>query len=179
MITLYHGTIEAHRKNIKENGIILDKGTPLCDFGQGFYATDDYNFALKTAEQRSFGLCAPLYKKSDLRPVVIVMSFDYDAAKKSSQIEVFDENNHWVEFIANNRNRNFNGIKNKTNNHNRDNKYDIVIGPTADKQISDVHKIFKKNIPNDFYKNFINPNYKTQYSFHTEKALEFLKIIKC
>lgn len=171
---LYHGTVEIHRKNIRENGIILEEGTLLCDFGQGFYTTDDYNFALKTARNRSYELSG-FYKKSELKPVVIIMSFDYEAAIKNLNVQTFEQNNFWLEFVANNRSRNKNMI---SNNHNKDNKYDIVIGPTADKKIHDMRKIFKEDVSDNFYLNFINNNYKTQYSFHTKNSLNYLKIIK-
>lgn len=46
---LYHGTISTGAENIIKNGIKLERGKPKVDFGQGFYTTPSFNFAMSTA----------------------------------------------------------------------------------------------------------------------------------
>ena len=42
---IYHGTISTGAENIIKNGVVLEKGKPKVDFGQGFYTTSSYAFA--------------------------------------------------------------------------------------------------------------------------------------
>jgi hypothetical protein len=48
-LEIYHGTISSCAENIIQNGILLKKGKPRVDFGQGFYTTQSYDFAKSTA----------------------------------------------------------------------------------------------------------------------------------
>ena len=47
---LYHGTISTGAENIINNGIKLDHGKPKVDFGQGFYTTPSFNFAMRSED---------------------------------------------------------------------------------------------------------------------------------
>ncbi len=48
---MYHGTTRQHSKDILKNGIILNRGFPKSDFGQGFYLGNDYEFCKQKALQ--------------------------------------------------------------------------------------------------------------------------------
>lgn len=174
---LYHGTLTIHTLDILKNGIDLSKGTNLCDFGKGFYTTPDINFAKKTACKR-YKQYKDYYYYDDVIPKVIELEIDWDKVKNQLKIKELQENNEWIKFVANNRHRDLNDLI-SINNHNRDNKFDIVVGPTADKMIYMLDKIFsKQKIEENFYKQFINKNYAIQYSFHTVCAIKYINNLK-
>ena len=78
----------------------------------------------------------------------------------------------------NNRDRNFKECKNKL--YNGDNRYDIVIGAVANDDLVETFDLFRNGYMNIdglvrqlTYKDFTN-----QYSFHTEKAIKYLKAVE-
>lgn len=81
----------------------------------------------------------------------------------------------WAKFVMNNRNRSFTNVKDIL--CNKDNKYDIVIGPVADDNMSLLFRQYENEII-DFetlLKGMIYKKTSSQYSFHTEKSIKFLR----
>ena len=81
----------------------------------------------------------------------------------------------WARFVMNNRNPLFHDIKDEL--CNRDNKYDIVIGPVADDNMALLFRQYENKMI-DFatlLKGMIYKKTSSQYSFHTEKSIRLLK----
>ena len=81
----------------------------------------------------------------------------------------------WARFVMNNRNQKFGDIKDIL--CNRDNKYDIVIGPVADDNMAVLFRQYENEMI-DFQTLLNGMIYKktsSQYSFHTEKSIKLLR----
>lgn len=81
----------------------------------------------------------------------------------------------WAKFVMNNRNRTFTDEANTL--CNKDNKYDIVIGPVADDNMALLFRQYENEII-DFetlLKGMIYKKTSSQYSFHTEKSIRLLR----
>ena len=81
----------------------------------------------------------------------------------------------WAKFVMNNRNRTFTNVKGIL--CNKDNKYDIVIGPVADDNMALLFRQYENEII-DFetlLKGIIYKMTSSQYSFHTEKSIKLLR----
>lgn len=84
----------------------------------------------------------------------------------------------WAKFVMNNRNRTFTNVKDTL--CNKDNKYDIVIGPVADDNMALLFRQYENEII-DFKTLLAGMIYKktsSQYSFHTEKSIKFLRKVE-
>lgn len=153
---LYHGT------NIEIAHINLDKSKPYKDFGRGFYATK----LLSQAKQ--------LAKKNALRygnvPIVNVYEFDEESLKnKNYAVKIFDQpNEEWARFIIANRNPQLNHPIHK---------YDIVIGPVANDDISVLFRTYMTGIIDleTLNKALAYKKLTNQYFFHTKKSLQLLR----
>ena len=83
-----------------------------------------------------------------------------------------------AKFVMNNRNRTFTNVKDTL--CNKDNKYDIVIGPVADDNMALLFRQYENEII-DFKTLLAGMIYKktsSQYSFHTEKSIKFLRKVE-
>lgn len=92
------------------------------------------------------------------------------------RIKKFDgPSKEWAKFILNNRNRNFSSISSKDCNF--DNKYDLVIGPVADDDIIVLFRTFVNGLIDidTLIKELTYKELMDQYSFHSLKALKYLK----
>ena len=156
-MTLYHGT------NVNFDEIDLLKGLPCKDFGRGFYTTDSLECAVKTAGQRV----------DRLGGSVCIKRYEIDD-------EVFNElnvkrfekpNRKWALFVRANRRDYL-----KADDHNRDNRYDIVSGPIANDKLSLQFRLFDKGIISlDAFVDALQfSQLYMQYSFHTERAISHL-----
>jgi len=163
---LYHGS------NVKVTEPDLSKCRPYKDFGKGFYLTNIYEQAEQMARR-----IARLYGGS---PYVSAFDFD-DAALKHSEIKTLSfekPNKDWALFVLNNRNKKFQDVSDALCNH--DNKYDIVFGAVANDDIAFLFRTFSSGLI-DMDALIRGLKYKkltSQYSFHTEKSLEYLKTIE-
>ena len=84
----------------------------------------------------------------------------------------------WAKFVMNNRNRTFTNVKDTL--CNKDNKYDIVIGPVADDNMALLFRQYENEII-DFktlLAGMIYQKTSSQYSFHTEKSIKFLRKVE-
>ena len=143
---------------------------PYKDFGKGFYLTDIEEQAKQMAKR-----VARIYGGSP-----IVNSFEIqDDFRKLSNIKIKDfgiqTTEEWAKFVMNNRNRTFTDEANTL--CNKDNKYDIVIGPVADDNMALLFRQYENEII-DFetlLKGMIYKKTSSQYSFHTEKSIRLLR----
>ena len=161
---LYHGS------NIVIDSINLAMCRPYKDFGQGFYLTD--------IEEQAEKMAARVSKIYGGFPVVNIYEID-DDFRELSDLRIKDFGAHtteeWAKFIMNNRNRTFTDEKSLL--CNRDNKYDIVIGPVADDNMALLFRQYENEII-DFstlLKGMIYRKTSSQYSFHTEKSIKLLR----
>lgn len=161
---LYHGS------NIVIDSINLAMCRPYKDFGKGFYLTD--------IEEQAEKMAVRVSKIYGGFPVVNVFEIE-DNFRKLSDIRVKDFGVHtteeWAKFVMNNRNRAFEDEKNVL--CNKDNKYDIVIGPVADDNMALLFRQYENEII-DFdtlLKGMIYKKTSSQYSFHTEKGIKLLR----
>lgn len=163
-MTLYHGT------NLDIQSIDLTLCRPYKDFGKGFYTTELLEQALKMANR-----VARIYGGT---PVVNVYETPEDLLKRT-ELNIMDFGNipsaNWALFVMNNRNRNFTDYG-KTN-CNLDCKYDIVSGPIADDDMTVLFRQYQNGmISLDMLLNGMTYKKTTsQYSFHTERAVKFLR----
>ncbi|MCB6415654.1 DUF3990 domain-containing protein [Faecalimonas umbilicata] len=161
---LYHGS------NVVIESINLAMCRPYKDFGKGFYLTDIEEQAKQMAKR-----VARIYGGSP-----IVNSFEIqDDFRKLSNIKIKDfgiqTTEEWAKFVMNNRNRTFTDEANTL--CNKDNKYDIVIGPVADDNMALLFRQYENEII-DFetlLKGMIYKKTSSQYSFHTEKSVRLLR----
>ena len=161
---LYHGS------NIVIDSINLAMCRPYKDFGQGFYLTD--------LEEQAEKMATRVSKIYGGFPVVNIYEID-DDFRELSDLRIKDFGAHtteeWAKFIMNNRNRTFTDEKSLL--CNRDNKYDIVIGPVADDNMVLLFRQYENEII-DFstlLKGMIYRKTSSQYSFHTEKSIKLLR----
>ena len=161
---LFHGT----NTDIKK--IQLSFCRPFKDFGRGLYLTEIYEQAAAMAKRvvRLYG------------GVPIVNMYELDASVFSdSRLNIKQFGNEpseaWAVFIINNRNKQFHDISSMDCNH--DNKYDIVIGPVANDDISTLFRQFSDGVISQkaLMEGLTYKKLSNQYSFHTEEAISFLK----
>ena len=166
IMRLYHGS------NIVIDNINLAMCRPYKDFGRGFYLTDIEEQAKKMAIR-----VAKIYGK---KPIVNVYEIadnfkDLDNLKiKNFGIETTEE---WAKFVMNNRSRFFTDTKNTL--CNKDNKYDIVIGPVADDNMALLFRQYENEII-DFQtllRGMIYKKTSSQYSFHTNSVKLLRKVM--
>lgn len=95
---------------------------------------------------------------------------------KEIKIKGFEKpSKEWAKFILNNRDKEFKDIENLE--CNIDNKYDLVIGPVANDDIIVLFRTFADGLISidTLIKELTYKELTDQYSFHTEKALKYLK----
>lgn len=160
---LYHGS------NLKIDEIDLSKCKPYKDFGQGFYCT--------TIKKQAEFMAERVVKRQGGIKTVNTFELNESIFKdKELNIKKFDKpSKEWAKFILNNRDRNYKCPNSKE--CNMDNKYDLVIGPVADDDIIVLFRTFVNGLINidTLIKELTYKELTDQYSFHTEKALKYLK----
>ena len=161
---LYHGA------NMEIEHVDLSKCMPYKDFGRGFYTTILEDQAWRMAERRA--------RIAGGVPTVTVFEVPEDLLEKSDiNCRVFDERPsvEWAVFINNNRNRKFLDISSLE--CNTDNKYDVVSGPVANDTVGLLIRQFSRGTIDAEYlkREFDFGQLTNQYTFHTEKALRYLK----
>lgn len=161
---LYHGS------NIEIEYVDLSKCMPYKDFGRGFYTTVLEDQAWRMARRRA--------KIAGGIPTVTIFEVPDDLLEKRDiNCRLFDEKPsiEWAVFINNNRNRKFADISSPE--CNTDNKYDVVAGPVANDTVGLLIRQFSRGTINAEYlkREFDFGKLTNQYTFHTEKALQYLK----
>lgn len=161
---LYHGS------NVEITKIDFDKCKPYKDFGRGFYLTNIKEQAVLMAKSK-----AALF---DGMPVVTIFEVDDDILDKDDlNTKVFSESPtiEWARFIVNNRNREFKDYESLE--CNVDAKYDVVTGPVADDAIAaTIRRYTGEDLDEEGLKRRLTyKKLSNQYSFHTEKAVSYLR----
>ncbi len=161
---LYHGS------NVEIENIDLSKCMPNKDFGCGFYTTLLEEQAWRMAKRRA--------RIDGGRAVVTVYEIPNDLINMSDlHCRVFEDNPtiEWAIFIRNNRDRQFENYASLE--CNLDCKYDVVVGPVADDTVGLLIRQFSRGTIDAEYmkKEFDFGRLTNQYTFHTEKALKYLK----
>lgn len=160
---LYHGS------NIEISKIDLNKCLPYKDFGKGFYLTEIRDQAEKMASR-----VARIYGG---KPCVTVYEFD-EAALTDGDIGVRKfklPTKEWALFVIHNRSREFKDIASEE--CNLDNKYDLVIGPVANDDLALLFRQFSNGLidVDTLVREMKFKKLTNQYSFHTKKAIAYLR----
>ena len=168
---LYHGS------NIEIEKIDLSICKPFKDFGTGFYTTPLREQALAMARRtvRIYQAGKP-YITEFFCDYVFIDSIEKEPNGGPLNIMRFNEpNNEWAKFVINNRNSKFQDIKSQGCNF--DNKYDIVVGPVANDDITALIDVYLLGILSDdaLTKELTFRDLSLQVSFHTEKSISYLR----
>lgn len=148
----------------------LAKCMPNKDFGSGFYTTMLEEQAWRMAQRRA--------RIDGGNPVVTIYEVPDNLTEISElNCRVFGDNPtiEWAIFIKNNRDRNFMNFESLE--CNLDNKYDVVVGPVANDTVGLLIRQFSRGTINEEYlrKEFNYGKLTNQYTFHTDRALKYLK----
>ena len=161
---LYHGS------NVNIESINLAMCRPYKDFGKGFYLTD--------IEEQAKNMAVRVSRIYGGIPIVNVFEIQ-DDFRSLSDIKIKDfgiqTTEEWAQFVMNNRSREFQEIKSEL--CNKDNKYDIVIGPVADDNMALLFRQYENEMI-DFetlLRGIIYKRVSSQYSFNTEKSIMLLR----
>lgn len=177
---VYHGTMDRHAKNIKDNGVLLERSKEFLDFGMGFYTSNDIRLAIKTACTVSGKTNS--FSEEHTYPAIVQFSVD-DLAICSLNIKRFvGQCDEWKRFVINNRlGKKYLDFFNARE-HNINGQYDIVIGETADGTIgSFAQSIRDGEVPvnADIYKfSGFRKSLGRQISFHTMAAVSCISYVK-
>ena len=161
---LYHGS------NIEIDTVDLSRCMPHKDFGIGFYTTMLEEQAWRMAKRRA--------RIDGGIPTVTIYEIDDNLLElQDLNCKCFPDKPtiEWAIFIKNNRDRNFKDISSEE--CNLDCKYDVVVGPVADDTVGLLIRQFSRGTIDVEYlkKEFDFGKLTNQYTFHTDKALKYLK----
>jgi hypothetical protein len=162
---LYHGS------NTIITNIDLEKCRPYKDFGKGFYCTGIKEQAYLMAKR-----VARIYGGD---PYINEFDFSESSYKSNDlNVKIFESpTKEWAIFVLNNRDRKFSNTSSL--NCNNDNKYDLVVGPVADDDLALLFRTFKRGLIDIdiLVKEMKYKKVSSQYSFHTQKSLKYLKLV--
>lgn len=162
---LYHGS------NIMIKNIDLNKCRPYKDFGKGFYCT-----TIKSQAELMAKRVAAIY--GGIPVVTEFCMLDNIFQDENLAINEFETpSKEWALFVLNNRNRNFVEFHSKECNY--DCKYDMVVGPVADDALALLFRSFSNGLIDIdiLVKDMKFKKFTNQYSFHSVKAIGYLKVI--
>lgn len=181
IVRVYHGTILSHAVDICDNGIDLNKSNKYLDFGRGFYVTPD----IEMAKNMAYRVWARERQGKNMFPVVVV--FEYRENLELNYKKFKYEDIEWAEFIMANRVSDEIASTLGLMDNNRDFRYDIIIGGTADGGVANIASDLRYGrVSTENYKlklaDFLKEDgssYGTQIVFCTPKALSCIEYIKC
>lgn len=153
---LYHGS------NIAvENPQILLSDRKL-DFGKGFYLTSSLEQAMRWAELTT-------QRRGSGTPTITVFEFDLTQSDTLNVLRFEKANKKWLQFVAANREH-----------LESDTKWDLVIGPVANDRTMPVIRLFISKVYTiaETLRRLLPQNLHDQYTFKTEKALTYLKVVE-
>ncbi|MGN0356584.1 MAG: DUF3990 domain-containing protein [Blautia sp.] len=153
-LILYHGTCYEFKE------IDLRKSHNRRDFGKGFYTTIIQSQSQEWAYRLSLREKKPKY-------YVYEYLFEESQILKVKRFDALNE--EWLEFIKENRIKG--GLQ-----HN----YDVVIGPVADDNTMETIQLYIANIltASEAVERLRYSKINNQVSFHTEKALKCLQLVR-
>jgi len=158
---LYHGSNTAFKE------INLAMCRPNKDFGRGFYLTPDWIGAEKMARRT--------VRRYGGKPYVMTFECDVDAAILQLPVKTFASPSvDWALFVMANRRPSSEMME-----HNRDNKYGIVVGPIANDDLALLFRQFELGLVTVemLLQEMKFKQLTIQYSFHTEPAIAMLRFI--
>lgn len=153
---LYHGS------NVDVRRPRLFKSDRRLDFGGGFYLTSSYEqaarWAVLTTRRRGQG-----------NALISVYDFDDSRLSRLHVLQFNEADVEWLHFVSDNRN----GIQ-------REEAYDIVIGPVADDATMPVLRRFFADIytEDEAIRRLKTQQLKDQYAFRTQAALDALTFLE-
>lgn len=153
-LVVYHGTCSEFEK------INLNKSHNRRDFGKGFYTT------ILQSQSKEWAYRLSLREK---RNDYYVYEFLFEEVP-SLKVKRFDRlNEEWLEFIKKNRSKG--GLQHD---------YDVVIGPVADDNTMETVQLYMANIltAEEAVERLRYNKVNNQVSFHTEKALQYVKLVR-
>lgn len=162
---LYHGS------NVYIQKVELERCRPYKDFGKGFYCT-----TIKSQAELMAARVSAIYGGSPC-----VTQFEFDVSILSDTVLNVKKFNgaskDWAMFVLNNRNRHYNQPDSLECNF--DNKYDIVVGPVANDDLALLFRTFTNRLIglDALIKGLKYKLLTDQYSFHTDRALHYLKLV--
>ncbi len=156
---LYHGS------NQSIDRIDLSVCRPFKDFGKGFYLTTMEEQAQKMA-RRVAGIFGGTPTVNVFRLEDAVWQKEHLSLRRFPAATL-----EWALFVTANR------TGNTTVENNLDEKYDIVIGPVADDDLSVLFRQFSDGLIGEeaLRKGMEFRRLNDQYSFHTERAIAYLR----
>lgn len=153
-LTVFHGTTK------RFEAIDLNKSHNRRDFGMGFYTT----ILERQAKEWAYRL-----SQRERTNIYYVYQYTFNECEQF-KIKRFDSlNKEWLEFIKHNRSEG--GLPHS---------YDIVIGPVADDNTMETIQLYIAGIlsPDEAVERLRYNKVNNQISFHTEKALKSLSLIR-
>ena len=161
---LYHGS------NMEIENINLGKCKPYKDFGCGFYTSPVREQALAMAKRT-----VRIFREG--KPCITEFYCeDFLLNNHELNIKQFKEpDNEWAKFVINNRNKKF--VEIQSNDCNTDCKYDIVVGPVANDDITALIDVYLSGILSDeaLARELTYRDLSLQISFHSEKSIAHLR----
>ena len=157
---LYHGSNTAFKE------IDLDVCRPNKDFGRGFYLSSDILAAERMAIRTT--------RRFEGRPYV--MTFEFDAAMLDGvPVKRFSApSEEWAMFVMANRRPDMTAAD-----HNRDNRYGVVVGPVANDDLALLFRQFARGLVtvDMLVREMRYKQLTIQYSFHTSAAIAALDFV--
>lgn len=157
---LYHGS------NTAFQSVDLEICRPNKDFGRGFYLTPDRAGAEKMALRT--------VRRYGGRPYVMTFDFDESFIPDVPVKRFVHPDEAWAMFVMANRRP-----SREAEDHNRDNRYGVVIGPIANDDLALLFRQFELGLVtiDSLVREMRFKKLTVQYSFHTEQAVAGLKFI--
>lgn len=167
-IKLYHGSSVVFERPRADVNVLP------CDFGRGFYMTEDKERARRRAVEKML--------KGGGKGFVLEYDFDDEAAFRDSKkgrpyIKWFEEDKEWLDFVE----RNWDGRYVEMGDHT---SFDgIIIGPSSDYRIADVLDKYRKSPRGDddvekALRDLDLAAYGKQYFFGSQEAIDkYLKYV--
>lgn len=157
---LYHGSNTAFRE------INLSLCRPNKDFGRGFYLTPDMAAADRMALRT--------VRRFEGRPYVMTFEFDDSVLDGVSVKRFAMPSEEWAMFVMANRRPDA-----PAEDHNRDNRYGLVVGPVANDDLALLFRQFALGLVTVemMVREMRYKKLTVQYSFHTPAALAALSFV--
>jgi hypothetical protein len=147
--------------------IDLSRCRPNKDFGLGFYLSPDKTAAEKMAHRT--------VKRFGGSPYVMTYDFN-DADLERFTLRLFEKPSvEWAMFVMANRR----GVIDAQE-HNLDNKFDVVVGPIANDDLALLFRQFSRGLltVEMLMRAMQYKELTIQYSFHTQQVVSLLKLIE-
>lgn len=156
---LYHGS------NVSVTDPILNITNRTRDFGNGFYLTSSLEQAISWAKHRTY------QREKTGRSTVSIYELNEEKMKELNIKRFESADKDWLNYITTNR----------TRLDNREDDYDLVVGPVANDNTTPVINLYLSGIISEdiAIENLKTYVLKDQYTIKTERALNIIEYIGC